>query len=63
LKCLSIWRRLRNGSTILFATAKKYTLGQLDHFENLASRFSRASDLLISKVYRSIDGLEFVGQR
>src|ERR1700722_15363362 len=36
-----------------------YKPEQFDHFENLCNRFRRASDILIQKVFRSIDQLEF----
>lgn len=37
---------------------KEYTPEEFDAYENLTSRFSRTSDLLINKVYRAIDQVE-----
>ena len=37
----------------------KYTAEEYDYFEALIGRFARVSDILIQKVYRSIDAVEF----
>jgi hypothetical protein len=37
-----------------------YTDDEFDSFENLTSRYARSSDLLIHKVLRSIDAVEFL---
>ena len=36
-----------------------YSADEFDKFEALTSRFARVSDILIQKVYRSIDAVEF----
>ncbi|GHT09995.1 hypothetical protein FACS1894170_01440 [Planctomycetales bacterium] len=36
-----------------------YTDVEFDHFENLTSRYARTTDLLVNKVLRSIDAVEF----
>ena len=38
---------------------ENYTPEEYDHFEALTGRFARVSDILIQKVYRSIDRVEF----
>ncbi|KDR95003.1 hypothetical protein SAMN02745945_00631 [Peptoclostridium litorale DSM 5388] len=40
---------------------EEYTFDELDRFEALTSRFSRASDILIQKVFRRIDIIELEG--
>ncbi len=40
----------------------EYTFDELDRFEALTSRFSRASDILIQKVFRLIDIIELEGR-
>ena len=40
------------------AKDKKFTDDEYDKLENLTSRFSRVTDLLINKVYRAIDVVE-----
>lgn len=37
---------------------EEYSKGELDLFENLTSRFARASDILIHKVFRALDAVE-----
>ncbi|MDR3108480.1 MAG: DUF86 domain-containing protein [Planctomycetaceae bacterium] len=37
-----------------------YADDEFDHFENLTSRYARTTDLLVNKVLRSIDVVEFV---
>lgn len=37
---------------------EEYSEGELDLFENLTSRFARASDILIHKVFRALDAVE-----
>jgi hypothetical protein len=37
-----------------------YTAEDFDHFENLTSRYARTTDLLIGKVFRSIDWVELM---
>jgi hypothetical protein len=37
-----------------------YTADEFDHFENLTSRYARTTDLLIGKVFRSIDRVELM---
>lgn len=37
----------------------EYSEAEFDKFEALTSRFARVSDILIQKVYRSIDAVEF----
>jgi hypothetical protein len=39
---------------------EQYEPEHFDHFENLASRFARASDLLLQKIFRGIDVIELV---
>ena len=38
---------------------ENYLLEEMDHFEAFTSRFARLSDLLIQKVFRLIDQLDF----
>jgi uncharacterized protein YutE (UPF0331/DUF86 family) len=38
--------------------AHKYSEDEFDAFETLSSRFARVSDILVQKVFRSIDSLE-----
>lgn len=42
----------------IIGTREVYEPEHYDHFENLASRFARASDLLLQKIFRGIDLLE-----
>uniref|UniRef100_A0A7C3EFM7 DUF86 domain-containing protein n=1 Tax=Gracilinema caldarium TaxID=215591 RepID=A0A7C3EFM7_9SPIR len=37
-----------------------YTEDEFDAFENLCSRYARTTDLIINKVLRSIDAVEFI---
>ena len=37
-----------------------YTDEEYDHFETLTSRYARVTDMLISKVFRSLDRVEFL---
>ena len=37
-----------------------YSVEELDAFENLTSRYARATDFLIHKLFRSIDAVEFL---
>jgi hypothetical protein len=37
-----------------------YTTDEFDHFENLTSRYARTTDLLVGKVFRSIDRVELM---
>lgn len=41
---------------------QSYTFEELDYFEALTSRFSRASDILIQKIFRLIDIIELESQ-
>ncbi|GHT20473.1 hypothetical protein FACS1894189_9300 [Planctomycetales bacterium] len=36
-----------------------YTEEEFDHFENLTSRYARSTDMLVNKVLRSLDAVEF----
>lgn len=41
---------------------KSLTIDEINHLENLCSRFSRSIDFLIRRVFRSIDAAEFENQ-
>lgn len=52
---------LRRSYTICAGIGVKesYTEEEFDNFETLTSRFARVSDILIQKMFRSIDAVEF----
>jgi len=37
-----------------------YTDEEFDHFETLTSRYARVTDMLLGKVFRSLDRVEFI---
>ncbi len=51
---------LKEAETVGFKD--KYTLKEYDSYENLCSRYARTIDLLVRKVFRSIDEAEFEAQ-
>jgi hypothetical protein len=54
--------RLRRSNNLCGKIGLKdlYTDDEFDKFENLTSRYARTTDLLISKVLRSIDAVELI---
>jgi len=42
--------------------ARALTIDEINHFENLCSRFARSIDFLVRRVFRSIDDAEFENQ-
>ena len=53
------WLNRSSQKCIQIGVKENYSDDEFDAFENLTSRFARTSDLLIQKVYRSIDKVEF----
>ncbi|MCL2194165.1 MAG: hypothetical protein FWB78_12325, partial [Treponema sp.] len=47
------------GQTAAIGQKESYTAEELDRLENLASRYARTADILVNKVLRSIDAVEF----
>lgn len=55
------WLRRSYGICTSFGVTTGYTEEQLDAIETLTSRYARTSDIIIQKVFRSIDQFEFEG--
>ena len=53
------WLKRSYEKSIVIQNKKQFTKDDFDILENLASRYGRACDLLIHKVFRSIDKVEF----
>ena len=53
------WVRRSYGQTAAIGQKESYTAEELDRLENLASRYARTADILVNKVLRSIDAVEF----
>jgi uncharacterized protein YutE (UPF0331/DUF86 family) len=52
------WVKRSYEQTNTFEQKEKYTDDEFDKLENLASRYSRTTDMLVNKVLRSIDTVE-----
>jgi len=62
LKALDLsvnWVRRSYEQTVAIGLKENYTAEEFDKFENLASRYARTTDMLVNKVLRSIDAVEF----
>ncbi|MDR3355597.1 MAG: hypothetical protein LBO04_00205, partial [Spirochaetaceae bacterium] len=58
--CVSLdWLQYSYEQCILTGIKSDYTKDEFDKFENLTSRYARTCDLLVNKVLRSIDVVEF----
>ncbi|MDR2116696.1 MAG: DUF86 domain-containing protein [Planctomycetaceae bacterium] len=55
-----VWLRRSYERCVEIGIKTNYTEIEFDHFENLTSRYARTTDLLVNKVLRSIDTVEFV---
>ena len=53
------WVRRSYEQTNTITPKEKYTYEEFDKLENLASRYARTTDMLVNKVLRSIDTVEF----
>ncbi len=54
------WLRRSYEVCQVIGTKKEYTDDEFDDFENLTSRYARTTDLIINKILRSIDIVEFI---
>lgn len=52
------WLERSHKQCIAIGIKEKYTLDEFDKLENLSSRFGRTVDLIVNKVFRSIDKVE-----
>jgi hypothetical protein len=55
-----VWLRRSYECCVGIGIKTDYTEIEFDYFENLTSRYARTTDLLVNKVLRSIDTVEFV---
>jgi hypothetical protein len=55
-----VWLRRSYGHCSLIGIKKEYTEDEFDQFEILTSRYARTTDLIVNKVLRSIDAVEFI---
>jgi len=53
------WVKRSFGKCSEIGVKENFSEYEYDEFENLASRFARTSDILIQKIFRSIDLMEF----
>ena len=53
------WVKRSYDQTYLIVQKKEYSADEFDKLENLASRYARTTDMLVNKVLRSIDTVEF----
>ncbi|MCL2193562.1 MAG: nucleotidyltransferase domain-containing protein [Treponema sp.] len=53
------WVQRSYEQTVTIGVKENYTAEEFDKFENLASRYARTTDMLVNKVLRSIDAVEF----
>jgi uncharacterized protein YutE (UPF0331/DUF86 family) len=52
------WLRRSYKKCLRTGIKEKYTEEEFDDFENLTSRYARTADLILQKVFRSIDAME-----
>ncbi len=52
------WLRRSYERCLSIGVRENYAEDEFDAFENLAGRFARATDLIVNKVFRSIDAME-----
>lgn len=52
------WLRRSYEKCSLIGVRQSYSEDEFDEFENLAGRFARTTDLIVNKVFRSIDAVE-----
>jgi hypothetical protein len=55
-----VWLRRSYGRCSLIGIKNEYTEDEFDQFEILTSRYARTTDLIVNKVLRSIDTVEFI---
>jgi uncharacterized protein YutE (UPF0331/DUF86 family) len=60
LKSSINWLERSYNKCLLIGIKIAYSEEEFDSFENLTSRYARSSDLLIHKVLRSLDAVEFL---
>jgi uncharacterized protein YutE (UPF0331/DUF86 family) len=53
-----LWLKRSYSKCIRIGVKERYTEDEFDDFENLASRFARMLDIILNKVFRSIDAAE-----
>ena len=53
------WIKYSYEQTVKIASSNSYSAEEFDKLENLTSRYARTTDMLINKVLRSIDALEY----
>jgi hypothetical protein len=58
-----VWLRRSYERCVGIGIKTDYTEIEFDYFENLTSRYARTTDLLVNKVLRSIDTVEFVAKK
>lgn len=54
------WLKRSNDRCLGIGVKRAYSPDEFDQFENLTSRYARTTDLIISKILRSIDAVEFL---
>ena len=52
------WLRRSHAKCVGIGIRTSYSVDEFDAFENLASRFARTIDIVVNKVFRSIDSME-----
>ena len=58
--CVSLdWLEYSHEQCVIIGIKDGYTKDEFDKFENLTSRYARTCDLLVNKVLRGIDAVEF----
>jgi hypothetical protein len=55
-----VWLRRSYGICTEIGIKTDYTEVEFDHFETLTSRFARTTDILVNKVLRSLDAVEWL---
>jgi uncharacterized protein YutE (UPF0331/DUF86 family) len=53
-----LWLKRSHAKCSLIGVKEHYTEDEFDAFENLASRYARMLDVILNKVFRSIDAIE-----
>lgn len=54
----ALWLRRSFAKCVRIGVKEHYTEDEFDDFENLASRYARMLDVILNKVFRSIDAVE-----
>ncbi|MCL2380275.1 MAG: hypothetical protein FWC64_01625 [Treponema sp.] len=59
LNLSAAWVRRSYEQTVAIGQKESYTAEEFDKLENLASRYARTTDMLVNKVLRNIDAVEY----